>query len=519
MLLTLAEAESVRAALHAAALARTPLAGRGHPAFAGLVALLPGAESAPIGASGGHAPAHPWFGAQAEATLRFFDNQPEYGRLQADALLRGLQQAEPKARAAFFEGVRACRRRRRVAWERGGGGALGVLLTVADEQTLLIRRAALQRMCRALRERGMLAADAFRAFDRAARGTLGPAEVAAGAAALGVRLTPAQGADLFRALDADGDDLVTLPEFRAVFTPAAIGLDARSAPVPGDPDAEGGDPAGRSKLALDIAALQAAEDEEEAAARQHVEAKDLKGFRAKPKPTVTERVWSSLGSGSRDAAGVWAPQLERSLLRRNRARVCVSHYPACGFEPPDRAPLPAGLRKRPGPLTLEVIDDGGGGITGSAKLPAVARAAMPYPARFQLAWSVTSAKQPLYVWRALSPSPATHTPLGMVATATDQPPPLTALRCVPRRWLKPAVVPPAQVWENAGSGGRRGALWVVNALGCLEATTGGALPTACCFDLVDKIQILMEDLYQPHAPGAPPQQPGPVGSPRPGGAA
>jgi len=338
----------------------------------------------------------------------------------------------------------------------------------------------------------MLAADAFRAFDSGARGAIGPKDVAAGAAALGCRFTPAQAQDLFKGLDSNSDDLVTLAEFRAIFTPLAIGLDSRSGE---DGESSGG------ALALDTAAYLAAhaegdEEEEEKAARQVVTAADLKKYRAKPKPTVTERLWSSLGSGSRDQAGVWAPQLERSLLRRNRARVCISFYAAVGFDSPDKAPPPTGRRARSGPLTLEVIDDGGGGITGSAKLPAVVRAALPHPTRFQLAWSVQAGKQSLFVWRALSPS-STHVSMGMVATTTDEPPPLTAVRCVPRRWLRPAKETPALVWENTGTGGRRGSLWLVNALGCMEATTGGAQPTACCFDLIDKIQILYEDLYQP----------------------
>jgi hypothetical protein len=217
---------------------------------------------------------------------------------------------------------------------------------------------------------------------------------------------------------------------------------------------------------------------------------------------VCERVWSSLGSGSRDQAGIWAPQIERSMLRRNRARVCVGYYAAVGFESPDRAPLLPGRRERVEPLTLEIIDDGGSGLTGSAKLPAILRRAMPLPTRFQLAWSVQTGKQMVFVWRAFSPSPK-HTTIGHVATTTDQPPPLNSIRCVPKRWLRPAIMPPACVWENSGTGGKRGALWVVNQLGCMEATTNGEEPKACCLDLIDKVQIFWEDLYWPEGTAPP----------------
>lgn len=499
VLLTLAEGEAVRAALHAAALTQQPLAGR-PKAAAALRALLPAADSGVVGASSTYAPAHPWMQSAAEACIRFFDCQPDYSNYDADALLNGIQVAEPKARSAFYEGVRACRRRRKIPWEAGGGGNLGVVLTVPDEQTLLIRRAALRRLCRALRDHNMLAADAFRAFDRSAKGIIGFPELAAGAQALGCRFTPAQATDLFKGLDSNGDDMVTLSEFRAIFTPAAIGLEGRTS----------GDGSDGTPLELDMSAFAALslsneDEEEEKAARQVVLPADIKKYRAKPKPAVCERAWSSLGTGSRDQASVWYPQLERSLLRRNRARVCITHYAAVGFDSPDKAPLPAGLRNRAGPLTLEIIDDGGSGITGSAKLPAVVRAAMPHPQRFQLAWSVQAGQQALYVWRALSPSP-THIPLGMVATNTDVPPPLTCMRCVPKRWLRPSKISPALVWENAGTGGRRGGLWIVNTLGCMEATTGGSLPTACCFDPIDKIALQYEDLWRPdlkaEAPGA-----------------
>ena len=136
---------------------------------------------------------------------------------------------------------------------------------------------------------------------------------------------------------------------------------------------------------------------------------------------------------------------------------------------------------------------------------------MPHPARFQLAWSVQGGKQPLFVWRALPPGPG-HVALGMVATTDEAPPPVTALRCVPRRWLKPAAQPPVLVWENAGTGGRRGGLWLVNSLGCFEATTGGVAPTACCFDPIDKIVILEEDLHLPGGPGQLQQPPSPSGA-------
>lgn len=135
---------------------------------------------------------------------------------------------------------------------------------------------------------------------------------------------------------------------------------------------------------------------------------------------------------------------------------------------------------------------------GSSNLSAVVAAALPHPTRFQLAWSLTAGKTPLYVWRALPPSEG-YVAMGMVCTNTEEAPPLSALHCVPRSWVKPAREPPTLIWENAGVGGRRGGLYVVNSLGLLEASTGG-LPPQECWDLArDHFQVCVQDLWQPQA--------------------
>lgn len=135
---------------------------------------------------------------------------------------------------------------------------------------------------------------------------------------------------------------------------------------------------------------------------------------------------------------------------------------------------------------------------GSTNLAAVVAAALPHPARFQLAWSLAAGKTPLYVWRALPPAD-NFVAMGMVCTTTEEAPPLTAIHCVPRAWVKPAREPPTLIWENAGVGGRRGGLYVVNSLGLLEASTGG-LPPSECWDLAkDAFPVCVQDLYQPHA--------------------
>ena len=77
--------------------------------------------------------------------------------------------------------------------------------------------------------------------------------------------------------------------------------------------------------------------------------------------------------------------------------------------------------------------------------------------------------------RAAVPPPG-FAALGMVLTAGNAPPPLTALRCVPAAWTCRPTQPPKLVWENGGSGGRPASVWVVNSLGTAHVTVGFDAP-------------------------------------------
>lgn len=110
-----------------------------------------------------------------------------------------------------------------------------------------------------------------------------------------------------------------------------------------------------------IGDLLAAEEQtraREQAALKPLVTRDVQHFRCKPKAAaVLDRVWTSMGMASREQASVWAPQLETSLLRRNRARVCVGYYPAVGFDAPAASGGAVSLlagKKRITPLVLEL---------------------------------------------------------------------------------------------------------------------------------------------------------------------
>lgn len=76
---------------------------------------------------------------------------------------------------------------------------------------------------------------------------------------------------------------------------------------------------------------------------------------------------------------------------------------------------------------------------------------------YRLVWHSTQHKPPLYIWRAVPPA-QNFVALGMVVSTGEEPPPLTACHCVPRRWCE-AVVADRFVWRDDGQGGRAGSLW------------------------------------------------------------
>ena len=70
-------------------------------------------------------------------------------------------------------------------------------------------------------------------------------------------------------------------------------------------------------------------------------------------------------------------------------------------------------------------------------------------------------------WRAKPPSDA-FVALGVAATRTPAPPPLGALRCVPRSWAaRAAAGGGALAWDDVGLSGAPGGLW------CAAAPSAG----------------------------------------------
>ena len=219
--LSLAEAESLRAAMHGAKRERMEGAGDGTLVpFAstevGLRLAAPGGGGALIEATSGYEPAELFQAATATQCFRFVDSQVDFEDHELSLLLRSLQGNTCADRAEFFERVRAVRRRAKTPWQ---ATPLAKALTTADEFAMLASRATSARVRAALRRNKMRLLDAFRAFDGEQLGRLTYEGLYGGLTWLGMDITPTQMMELAGKIDLAGDGFISFEEFTDAFGP------------------------------------------------------------------------------------------------------------------------------------------------------------------------------------------------------------------------------------------------------------------------------------------------------------
>ena len=202
----------------------------------------------------------------------------------------------------------------------------------------------------------------------------------------------------------------------------------------------------------------------------------LREIKVKVKDVSSWRqVWSSEGTGARTQVSVWTPHIsQHTVFRRNKYRVCLGHYAAVAGQGHNislrgalgiskSAKVPSNLKG----LTIELTDLDVSTLKKSSNLDEVhVNYLMPHPVGYKMAWwqSSTSESGNLYVWRPIAPS-EDFVALGFVATTTNQDPPLDAIRCVNKGFLIPSTMKPTKIWDNAGTGGKKGSFWIVNNIG------------------------------------------------------
>jgi hypothetical protein len=245
--------------------------------------------------------------------------------------------------------------------------------------------------------------------------------------------------------------------------------------------------------------------------------KDVKGIKIKTQvQSSLTPMWDSRVIGTRVNVSIWAPSIkagaEKAMLTRNRDRVSLGHYAVVGLKDPSKD-----KELKETVMALEITDQAvtrfGSVGAASKHLAGAIERLLPHPLRFKQVWNTLGKRteQHVFVWQAVPPSES-FVALGMVTTADDNPPPLTSMRCVPLRWCRPAP-PPRLLWDDAGTGGKRGALWVVNHMGLLAVGKGSEPPRERYYDLkeerffinADDLAVLRDEVLavSGHGPGSP----------------
>ena len=182
-----------------------------------------------------------------------------------------------------------------------------------------------------------------------------------------------------------------------------------------------------------------------------------------------DEVWRSSGIATKEKASVWEDRVSvsRKLVQgRNRLRVTLGHFASGSYAAP-----------RADRYTLELTDLTINAVQQSKWLPLAARQCLVHPTRYHRVWGVQTGSQPLFVWEPIPPSEQ-YVALGMVATCTEEPPPIRDVHCVPSDWVEPAPELTKMLWSDAGASGKPGSLWAVGSLQLLVAAPGNTSPGA-----------------------------------------
>ncbi|CAM9959439.1 unnamed protein product, partial [Hapterophycus canaliculatus] len=159
-----------------------------------------------------------------------------------------------------------------------------------------------------------------------------------------------------------------------------------------------------------------------------------------------------------------------------QVRLCLGYYAREGF---------AGWTRKEQdvePQSVEITDTGKWRLRHGNKLDVVCQSLFPKPVRFREVWKQVPGDKALFVWRPVPPSSA-FVAMGMVITTTEEPPPQDSVRCVPRRWVVESTFKPVKVWDDAGTEGRAGSIWMVNSLHLMAAVVGHDPPQGPFWDM------------------------------------
>ena len=388
------------------------------------------------------------------ACFRFIDSAVNYMPSELNLLLRALQNNSCESRASYFMEVRTNRRRKQ---QDPSTTSLSKVFVTSDEHHMLQYRLATGRITATLKSRGIYPRDAFAAFDNNRDGLVSAPELWRGLDWLGLKIDQVLIRDFFREVDKDKDGFINLEEFKG-----AVGWNEEE---------EGGQGMGTFQGAPILPPVPIPGDKK---AEVKIPPPVLNGIKLKVrKITKFQKLWNSQGSMSRQKVSVWEPIIQSGAFHKNKAFVTIGHYAMPDFENPNRD----GKDR----LSLEITDTTGSFVGGSSWLPHVLSRYMPHPARFRLAWSLTHGSNPFYAWEPVPPSEE-YVALGFIGTTTDKPPDVQMMRCVCKDWVRESTFVHS-IWNDSGSGGREGSIWLFNTLNLIGFVAGHDPPRKRPWDL------------------------------------
>jgi len=405
-----------------------------------------------------------------ESNFRFINSEHTYDPRQVNLVIRSLESKECKARRDWFLEIRSCRRR---AQREVRDAPVARVFQMEDQFSLLEFRALVARARLLFRKKGMLALDAFRAFDYDRNGQLSCSELYGGLTWLGMELTSDDIYNIVRSVDKKNNGTIDYVDFCLTFK-----AEDEQDFVDDNEDA-------KEALANLLIEPRNIKELSYAHTKEYAEYKEvsvpdsvLAKFKCKVKKVEKfVEVWSSEGSTARSELTIWAPEVDRGLFKkRNKQNICLGFFADNSFQDPLKD-------KKNNRCYLEITDESVNMLQSSNHLDTVLATYFPFPKKYSLVWSTIRTETPLYCWKPVPPT-SDFVVLGMVCTTTPEEPDQDLVRCVPKAWTVPMPPPSAkQLWDDSGLGGKLGAIYEVNSLGNVFANPGHVLKNVEFADL------------------------------------
>ena len=427
---------------------------------------------------------------QALQCFKFFNSDLSYTDQEISMLLSGIKLNDLKKRETFFQEVRSCRRRSKKPWT---SSALAPVFRTQDEYTLLARRAVLAVVRLLIQVNGMRLLDAFRAFDANNDGVLMCSELYGGLTWLGMQLTPESIHEIVRHIDRTGEGRVCWNDFETA-------LSQRTHEEKMDDNtttsAKGSGGAWQSEIKTQgrfrrvripprpMPELWVDPRTKDIKAVHDIPLNVLNEIKVKIKTASNFNfVWDSKSTKARQRVSIWRPQLEKTFkIKRNKMRICLGHYAVRSFSKPSRSKC----------LLIELTDTNTAMVLKSSNLDdAHLNHLVPHPMRYKRVWSQIDSNSQFHAWKPVPPN-KNYVALGMVGTTSPDEPSLQEVRCLPVGWTVPATRAPVKIWDDSGTGGRRGSCWVVNSFGSAVFCHGHDPPKGPFFDLKSKRFMAIE---------------------------